>query len=85
MLRSQKQATLTPIIVALMILASVGLLGVVVAIWPAEPDGPQTNIRFSNASGQPQAGGEFEPLVREERARDVIALPPCRSRCSRWM
>jgi hypothetical protein len=71
---SRKQASLAPIIGALVLLVSTSLLGFIVAFWPAEP-----------ATAAPRTRDEAPRLDRHEVVRDPFTPPPCRRPCSKWM
>jgi hypothetical protein len=70
---SRDNASLAPILVALMLLVSISLLGFIVAFWPAETDAAAPRTR------------DETPPEGHEVARDSFAPPPCRRPCSKWM
>lgn len=66
-------ASLAPIFVALGMLVAIGLLGLIVAFWPAEP-----------ASAAPRVRGDAGSIDRHEVSRDAFDPPSVPPR-SRWM
>jgi hypothetical protein len=66
----EKTASLAPIVVALMLLASVSLLGYVVAFWPGEPTGAPAQPRDEPAPSALRSfeGSSFAPAP-ERRPR----------------
>jgi hypothetical protein len=61
----EAKASLAPILVAMAILASIGLLGLAVAWWPGEQPAEAQELRNGAAPGNPSSfGGDGAALPR---------------------